>query len=271
MRQVINRQWQFEEVGIDPAVRGPESCDAEPRLCVRVRETPALLSVCGVSPAIHGQIDQALGRVRWGQAIPHVWKLFSILQRHAEWIVKGKAGAPVGLGRRVLVEDEYGLIPTHLVMEQTTDDRVAGALSRPECASTGSPARASTRASAALPIGMGSPPCARSWCCRRRASAPRAGAHRSPSPPSGGAGTLRQNRPSMPWRSPGGIVVRIMSSRASSGNWPRVWLRATSSVPVPCRPNRRRNARGGLIAGRREHHRPGQTVGLAGSACPAVG
>ncbi len=56
-------------------------------------------------------------------------KVFSVFERHTEWINKGKAGVPVELGLRVAVcEDQHGFILYHQVMEKTTDDKIAIAL-----------------------------------------------------------------------------------------------------------------------------------------------
>ncbi len=72
------------------------------------------------------QIDQIRRRVLYGEVIPHHEKVFSIFQPHTEWIVKGKAGVPVELGLRVcVVEDQYGFILHHQVMQKTTDDKIA--------------------------------------------------------------------------------------------------------------------------------------------------
>jgi len=71
------------------------------------------------------QIDQVRRRVLNGERIPHAEKVFSIFEPHTEWIAKGKAGVPVELGLRVLVnEDQYGFILSHRVMQQETDDQV---------------------------------------------------------------------------------------------------------------------------------------------------
>ncbi len=71
------------------------------------------------------QIDQVRRRVLLGERIPHAEKVFSIFEPHTEWISKGKAGVPVELGLRVLVnEDQYGFILSHRVMQQETDDQV---------------------------------------------------------------------------------------------------------------------------------------------------
>ena len=72
------------------------------------------------------QIDQIRRRVLQGQTIAHAEKVFSLFEPHTEWISKGKAGVPVELGLRVCVlEDQYGFILHHQVMEKQTDDQVA--------------------------------------------------------------------------------------------------------------------------------------------------
>jgi transposase, IS5 family len=106
-------------------------------LLVRVRETRVQL-VVSTLPAVffeeidlylgdaERQIDQIRRRVLWGQTIPHEEKVFSLFQRHTDWISKGKAGVPVELGLRVaVVEDQHRFILTHQVMQKTTDDQVA--------------------------------------------------------------------------------------------------------------------------------------------------
>jgi IS5 family transposase len=72
------------------------------------------------------QIDQIHRRVILGEKIPHGEKVFSIFEGHTEWTSKGKAGVPVELGLKVCVlEDQYGFILKHRVMEHETDDQVA--------------------------------------------------------------------------------------------------------------------------------------------------
>ena len=76
----------------------------------------------------HGwrQIEQIRRRVIEGEAIAHQEKVFSLFEEHTEWISKGKAGVPVELGLRVCVlEDQFGFILHHRVMEKQTDDQVA--------------------------------------------------------------------------------------------------------------------------------------------------
>lgn len=77
------------------------------------------------------QRGQIYRRVVKGETIPHNEKVFSIFQEHTEWISKGKAGVPVELGLKVcVVEDQYGFILNHRVMQNETDDQVAVPLIR---------------------------------------------------------------------------------------------------------------------------------------------
>lgn len=72
------------------------------------------------------QIDQIRRRVIGGETIPHSEKVFSIFEEHTEWIIKGKAGVSQELGVRVcIMEDQYGFILHHQVMEKQTDDKIA--------------------------------------------------------------------------------------------------------------------------------------------------
>jgi hypothetical protein len=110
-------------------------------LLARARDTRAMLHIGYSLPEvmlaaldayiadIERQIDQIRRRVLNGERIPHAEKVFSIFERHTEWINKGKAGVPVELGLRVAVsEDQHGFILHHRVMEKTTDDKIAVAL-----------------------------------------------------------------------------------------------------------------------------------------------
>ena len=75
------------------------------------------------------QVDQIRRRVINGESIPHKEKVFSIFEEYTEWISKGKAGVPQELGLKVcIMEDQYGFILHHLVMEGETDDKVAVAM-----------------------------------------------------------------------------------------------------------------------------------------------
>jgi len=77
------------------------------------------------------QIDQIRRRVIGGETIPYNEKVFSIFEEHTEWISKGKAGVPQELGLKVcVIEDQYGFILDHMVMEKTTDDKVAVPMAR---------------------------------------------------------------------------------------------------------------------------------------------
>jgi len=70
-------------------------------------------------------MDQIKRRVKDGQTIPQAEKIFSIFERHTEWISKGKAGVPVELGLKVcIVKDQYGFLLHHHVMEHETDDKI---------------------------------------------------------------------------------------------------------------------------------------------------
>jgi len=72
------------------------------------------------------QIAQISRRVLQGESIPHTEKVFSIFAPHTEWISKGKLKAPVELGLRVCVmEDQFGFILHHQVMEREVDVNVA--------------------------------------------------------------------------------------------------------------------------------------------------
>lgn len=72
------------------------------------------------------QIDQIYRRVVAKEVIPHDEKVFSLFETHTEWISKGKAGVPVELGLKVCVlEDQYGFILHHTVMQHETDEQVA--------------------------------------------------------------------------------------------------------------------------------------------------
>lgn len=72
------------------------------------------------------QIDQIRRRVIKDEKIPQHEKVLSLFEEHTEWISKGKAGVPQELGLKVcILEDQYGLILHHHVMEHQTDDQVA--------------------------------------------------------------------------------------------------------------------------------------------------
>jgi hypothetical protein len=72
------------------------------------------------------QIDQIRRRVLNGETIAHAEKVFSIFEEHTEWISKGKAGVRQELGVGVcILEDQYGFILHHHVMEKVKDVDIA--------------------------------------------------------------------------------------------------------------------------------------------------
>jgi hypothetical protein len=105
-------------------------CKAEDSVARLMREYGVLpVELAEVQRFIdHGwrQIDQIRRRVIEQERIPHEEKVFSVFEEHTEWVSKGKAGVPVELGLRVCVlEDQFGFILHHRVMEQQSDDQVA--------------------------------------------------------------------------------------------------------------------------------------------------
>ena len=72
------------------------------------------------------QIEQIYRRAILGETIAHDEKVFSIFEEHTEWISKGKAGVSQELGLKVcIVEDQYGYIVHHRVMQKQEDKDVA--------------------------------------------------------------------------------------------------------------------------------------------------
>ncbi|MCG7953788.1 MAG: ISNCY family transposase, partial [Candidatus Thiodiazotropha endolucinida] len=77
------------------------------------------------------QSQLIIRRVLNHETIPHSEKVFSLFERHTEWISKGKAGTPVELGLKVCVlQDQFGFTLHHLVMEKQTDDQVTVAIAK---------------------------------------------------------------------------------------------------------------------------------------------
>jgi transposase, IS5 family len=71
-------------------------------------------------------INQIKRRCFKGETILHEEKIFSLFERHTEWIVKGKAGISQELGLRVaIVECSSGFVLHHRIMERETDDEIA--------------------------------------------------------------------------------------------------------------------------------------------------
>lgn len=103
----------------------------------KVKETIAKLGLAGCDDEDMSEIealvrdaekvaDQILRRVLGDEKIPHSEKIFSVFERHTEWIVKGKAGVPQELGKNVcIVTDQYGFILHHRIYENETDDKIA--------------------------------------------------------------------------------------------------------------------------------------------------
>jgi hypothetical protein len=90
------------------------------------KDESRLLEIEGFAAHAERQIEQTYRRVTLEEKIPHDEKVFSIFEEHTEWISKGKAGVPQELGLRVcVVEDQYGFILHHRVMQHQTDDQVA--------------------------------------------------------------------------------------------------------------------------------------------------
>lgn len=72
------------------------------------------------------QIDQIIRRIVKEETIPHQEKVFSVFETHTEWICKGKAKVDVELGLNVaILEDEFGFILNHQVMQNQTDKQIA--------------------------------------------------------------------------------------------------------------------------------------------------
>jgi hypothetical protein len=107
----------------------------------RVAETLSICQQMGVGSVAHvmvieqfigqarRQIDQIRRRVFANETIPHGEKVFSLFEPHTEWISKGKAGVPQELGLKVCVlEDQYGFILHHRVMEHQSDEQIGVAM-----------------------------------------------------------------------------------------------------------------------------------------------
>jgi len=72
------------------------------------------------------QLDQIRRRIVEDETIGHHEKVFSIFEPHTEWISKGKAGVSQELGIKVcILEDQFGYILHHHVMENQVDTQVA--------------------------------------------------------------------------------------------------------------------------------------------------
>jgi len=70
-------------------------------------------------------IDLINRRVLQGETIPQNEKIYSIFEYYTEWIVKGKAKAPVELGLRVAVmDDQFNFILNSQVMYQSIEEQL---------------------------------------------------------------------------------------------------------------------------------------------------
>ena len=75
-------------------------------------------------------IDQITRRILHDQKIPPKEKVYSIFEPYTEWICKGKAGVRQELGVKLcIVEDQYGFILQHQIMNQKQDKDIAVELS----------------------------------------------------------------------------------------------------------------------------------------------
>ena len=75
------------------------------------------------------QMDHIRRRIVEGETIGHHEKVFSIFEPHTEWISKGKAGVSQELGLKVsILEDQFGYVLHHHVMENQVDTQVAVAM-----------------------------------------------------------------------------------------------------------------------------------------------
>jgi hypothetical protein len=105
---------------------------------IRAKESIRILKVMDIGHVAHimlienyidhaeRQIDQIRRRILDEETIPHNEKVFSIFEEYTEWICKGKAGVPQELGLGVCVlEDQYGFILHHHVMENQQDVEIA--------------------------------------------------------------------------------------------------------------------------------------------------
>jgi transposase, IS5 family len=113
----IDTVWPIVERALEsikPYRRG------NPKIAAMVEQ---IMQFCDDAKTLIGQIKR---RCFKGETIPHEEKMFSLFERHTEWIVKGKAGISQELGLRVaIVECSSGFVLHHRIMEQETDDEIA--------------------------------------------------------------------------------------------------------------------------------------------------
>lgn len=76
-------------------------------------------------------ISQISRRLLDGETIPQKEKIYSIFERHTEWIAKGKSRPNVELGHRLMITtDQHGLIHDYKILENSTDSEEVKALSQ---------------------------------------------------------------------------------------------------------------------------------------------
>ncbi len=101
----------FENISVDTV--------DEPEIAWKVTEMSSYLDYA----AYH--VDLIVRRVIQGETISQNEKIYSIFEYYTQWIVKGKAKAPVELGLRVAVmDDQYGFILNSQVMYQTIEEQL---------------------------------------------------------------------------------------------------------------------------------------------------
>jgi transposase, IS5 family len=96
------------------------------RCCSSIGTIGTIIEIENYMGHARRQIEQVHRRVIKGEKIAHDEKVFSIFEEHTEWISKGKAGIPQELGLKVcIIEDQYGFILHHRVMNQQNDVDIA--------------------------------------------------------------------------------------------------------------------------------------------------
>lgn len=92
---------------------------------ISISQSFALRMITGFVNDAEYQITLIVRRMWGGDKIQNKDKIHSIFERHTEWICKGKAGVNQELGIRVaILEDQFGFILSHRVMQDETDDKV---------------------------------------------------------------------------------------------------------------------------------------------------
>ncbi len=106
-----------------------EKAEASLEDLINISDTKLLKNINEIKEFIFDakrQIEQINRRVLKGETIPHNEKVFSLFEKHTEWLCKGKAGVPQVLGLNVcIITDQYGFILGNRVMQKETDSDVA--------------------------------------------------------------------------------------------------------------------------------------------------